>query len=95
MCAGRNADTNERSTAYLPKDICVIVSAAPGAPAISTKLEITLIDTPDNGPENVGIIESWFNDGVNILTCEPNCTGKGTLNSAGTPTAVIAACTAR
>ena len=65
-----------------------MVSADPGL-QIPTRLEKVLIDTPDNGPANVGIKESGFKDGVNILTFAPNSTGNGTLNSAGTPNACI------
>ena len=61
---------------------------------MSTRLDNTLIDTPESGPARVGIAESGFKDGVSILILAPNCTGIGTLNSAGTPNAVIAVCTA-
>ena len=66
-----------------------MLSAAPGF-QISTILDRTLTDTPDNGPANVGTQDSGFKDGVTILKLAPNCIGSGVLNSAGTPSAVNA-----
>ena len=82
--AGINLSINGLSTAYLPKVIPVIVSAALSEPSNgrkSTTLANILIDNAAAGPENVGNIESGFKDGVNIFIDPPNCTGNGTLKS--------------